>query len=125
MRFRILGLLSALTVSLVPLAAAHADGDVNAGKEIFHRCAICHSPQQGVNKVGPSLFGVVGRPSAGLSTYHYSDALQGLKTTWTPAELDKWLSDPQALAPGTKMVFPGLTEATDRANVIAYLATLK
>lgn len=123
MRSRIFGALVVLA-PLFPLAA-HADGDAAAGQQVFHKCAICHSPQQGVNKVGPSLFGVVGRPSASLATYHYSTALQGLKTTWSPAELDKWLSGPQALAPGTKMVFPGLSDPKDRANVIAYLSTLK
>jgi cytochrome c len=109
----------------VSSSGAQAAGDAAAGKTIFNKCKACHSDQKGVNRVGPSLFGVVGRPSATEPGFKYSDALQNLKVTWTPEELDKWLTKPQDMAKGTKMVFPGLPNKTDRDNVIAYLETLK
>jgi cytochrome c len=99
--------------------------DVEAGKTVFKKCMACHSDQAGVNKIGPSLFGVVGRPSASIAGFKYSDALTNLKTTWTPEMLDKWVTKPQDVAKGTKMVFPGLPNQADRDNVIAYLTTLK
>jgi cytochrome c len=104
---------------------AMAAGDPEAGKEIFKKCGICHSPEKGVNKVGPSLFGVVGRHSATIDTFTYSDAMKAANKTWDEATLDIYLTDPRALVPGTKMIFPGLKDPADRANVIAYLSTLK
>jgi len=99
--------------------------DVEAGKATFNKCKACHSDQAGVNKIGPSLYGVVGRPSASIAGFKYSDAVSNLKITWTPENLDKWLTKPAEFAKGTKMVFPGLPNQADRDNVIAYLATLK
>ena len=110
------------------VAGAHqtmAAGDPTAGEQIFHKCAICHSPLKGTNKVGPSLFGIVGRKSATIDTFTYSDAMKAANKTWDEATLNIYLTDPKALVPGTKMIFPGLKDDTDRANVIAYLATLK
>jgi cytochrome c len=111
--------------ALFAAASVAQAADVEAGKTVFNKCKACHSDQKGVNKIGPSLFGVVGRPSASEAGFKYSDALQNLKVTWTPDQLDKWLTKPQDMAKGTKMVFPGLPNKTDRDNVIAYLETLK
>lgn len=99
--------------------------DVEAGKTTFNKCKACHSDKAGENKVGPSLFGVVGRPSASVAGYKYSDAMTNAKLTWDAATLDKWLTKPSELVKGTKMVFPGLPNQADRDNVIAYLSTLK
>jgi len=99
--------------------------DVDAGKATFNKCKACHSEKAGENKVGPSLFGVVGRPSASVAGYKYSDPVSNLKITWDAANLDKWLTKPADMAKGTKMVFPGLPNQADRDNVIAYLSTLK
>jgi len=99
--------------------------DVEAGKTTFNKCKACHSEKAGENKVGPSLFGVVGRPSASIAGYKYSDPMTNAKLTWDAATLDKWLTKPADLVKGTKMVFPGLPNQADRENVIAYLATLK
>jgi cytochrome c len=107
---------------------AHAAGDAAAGKTVFNKCKACHSDVAGKNGVGPSLFGVVGRPVASEAGYKYSDALTGLKAStpaWDAAALDKWLTKPAEMAKGTKMTFPGLPNQADRENVIAYLATLK
>jgi len=118
--------IAAATLAAVCLAGtARADGDAAAGKTVFAKCAICHSPAQGRNMVGPTLFGVVGRTSASVSNFSYSAAMKTAAKTWDEATLDTYLTDPKALVPGTKMIFPGLKNADDRKNVIAYLATLK
>lgn len=113
----------------VVLAFAAADSasaaDVEAGKATFKKCALCHTNEPGKNKIGPSLFGIVGRKSASLDNYNYSDAMKNFKHTWDPQTLDIYLSDPHAEVPGTKMIFPGIKDKTERANLIAYLETLK
>lgn len=116
--------LSALTI-LALSSAAYAGGDAAAGKKVFAKCAICHSAQQGKTLVGPSLFGVVGRHSASVEGYSYSDAMKKADKTWDEKTLDAYLTDPKAMVPGTKMVFVGLSKEEDRENVIAYLETLK
>ncbi len=103
-------------------SAARADD----GPTVFNdNCAVCHDTEPGVNKLGPSLAGVVGRPSASLKEYQYSDAMQKAGVTWTKIVLDKYLTDPQATVKGTKMLFPGVKNAKDRKALIDYLATLK
>ncbi len=116
--------LAIAAVVLLPFAA-HAEGDAAAGKTVFSQCAICHSAKQGENKIGPSLYGVVGRPSHSEPGFTYSDAMKGYDVTWTEAELDKYLVDPRKVVVGTKMIFPGIKDDAKRANLIAYLATLK
>ena len=96
------------------------------GPTVFNdNCAVCHSTEAGVDKLGPSLAGVVGRPSASLKEFSYSDAMQKAGVTWTKIALDKYLTNPQAMVKGTKMLFPGLKNAKDRKALIDYLATLK
>ncbi|HUN51491.1 MAG TPA: cytochrome c family protein, partial [Candidatus Sulfotelmatobacter sp.] len=88
------------------------------------KCAICHSSEEGVNKLGPSLHAVVGRASGSIADYPYSDAMKAANRVWDAQTLDIYLTDPRALVPGIKMTFPGLKDPSDRANVIAYLRTL-
>lgn len=102
---------------------ASLTGDAEAGKKVFAKCMTCHSVDAGVNKVGPSLHGVVGREAGSIADYSYSDANKSSGITWTPEKLYVYLADPQATIPGTKMAFPGLKDPQDRANVIAYLET--
>ena len=104
---------------------AFADSDAAAGKSVFNKCAICHSQSPGDNGLGPTLFGIVSRQSASVQGYSYSDATKAANKTWNEAALATYLKDPKATAPGTKMAFPGLPKDKDRANLIAYLATLK
>jgi cytochrome c len=94
-------------------------------KTVFAKCAICHSAQPGKTVMGPSLFGIVGRRSASVEGYPYSEAMKKADKTWDEATLDTYLTDPKAFAPGTKMTFVGLPKPEDRANLIAYLETLK
>ena len=104
---------------------AYATGDPEAGKQVFKQCALCHTTEAGKNKIGPSLFGVIGREAGSLPNYNYSDAMKNFKQKWTPELLHTYLEDPRKLVPGTKMIFPGLKKPEDRDNVIAYLETLK
>jgi cytochrome c len=124
MTIRWMGYLVA-TVAIFTMGTAWADGDVAAGKEVFKKCALCHSPDAGVNKVGPSLHGIVGRHSGSIETFNYSPAMKAFDKTWDEAQLSTYLTDPRGVVPGTKMIFPGLKDEKDRQNVIAYLATLK
>ncbi len=100
---------------------AAADG----GQDVFtDNCSVCHSPDAGTNKLGPSLFGVVGRKSGSIADYAYAPAMKNAGLTWDQATLDKYVTDPQAVVPGTKMLFPGVKSADDRKALIQYLATL-
>jgi cytochrome c len=111
--------LVALLTSMAPVARA---ADVSAGRAIFDTtCKNCHSLHVGVNEVGPSLWHVVGRPSASVPGFIYSDALKGVHTDWTKEALNEYLADPRADVHGAQMFFKGLPEAKDRANIIAYL----
>lgn len=107
------------------LAAAPAVAqDAQAGAVVFRRCAVCHSTT-GAISVGPPLNGVVGRAAGAVPRYTYSKALTSRTLIWDQASLDKFLARPQAVIPGTRMGFAGLTAATERQDVIAYLATLR
>jgi cytochrome c len=118
-----LALTSAL--ALAPLTA-QAAGDATAGKTLFQqKCALCHSPDKGTNKIGPSLWDVVGRKAGSVDGYTYSDAMKNANRTWNEDTLSDYLTSPRQKIPGIKMMFPGLPEQTDRDNVIAYLTTLK
>ena len=120
-------LMAFATVAAVALAAgaARADGDPALGKTQFNKCAACHSAKEGENKIGPSLHGVVGRPSHSIEGFSYSEPMKNYNVTWDPATLDHYLADPRGVVPGTKMIFPGLKKDDERANLIAYLETLK
>ena len=114
----------ALPLAVLLPCAARA-GDPVAGKAIFdHTCTKCHSLDAGVNKVGPSLWHVVGRPSAAVEGYDYSHALKTLEGVWTPEALNVYLQDPRGDVHGVRMWFKGLPDPKDRANVIAYLQGL-
>jgi len=112
--------------SLVAVAAGPAmAADVDAGKTAFKKCALCHTTEAGKNKIGPSLFGIVGRKSATVENFNYSEAMTKFDHTWDEGTLDEYLADPRGTVPGTKMIFPGIKEKTERDDVIAYLETLK
>jgi cytochrome c len=105
---------------------ARAAGDAAAGQVLFkQKCAICHSVVEGQNKIGPSLYGVVGRKAGSLPSYTYSDSMKNADRIWDAATLSAYLTNPRQQIPGIKMIFAGLPNETDRQNLIAYLATLK
>jgi cytochrome c len=100
--------------------------DIAAGQQIFDQtCHKCHSLDAGMNKVGPSLYHIVGRPSASVEGFMYSDAMKSLHADWTPAALNVYLQNPRGNVHGVKMFFKGLPDPQDRANVIAYLQSLQ
>ncbi len=110
-----------LAAVLLMAPAAHA-ADPVAGKAIFEQtCAKCHSLDVGMNKVGPSLWHVVNRPSGAIEGFDYSMALKNLHGVWTPDALNVYLQNPRGDIHGVKMFFRGLPDAKDRADVIAYL----
>lgn len=96
-------------------------GDAAAGEQTFAACKVCHAIEEGVNKIGPSLHGVVGRAAGSVATYTYSAANKNSGITWTPEKLFQYLEAPQRVVPGTKMTYPGLPDPQKRADVIAYL----
>lgn len=109
-------------VVLIALAgSAGAAGDAGKGAALFQsHCAMCHAPESGA---APSLDGVVGRKAGTLPGFAYSPAMKASGLTWTPANLDAFLDDPGKKVPGTMMMIPG-PDPAERADIIAYLATL-
>ena len=100
----------------------HLPGDPAHGKALYQACQACHSIDD--NDLGPKHRGVVGRRAGSVADYNYSMALKNSGLTWDPTTLDRWLSNPSALVPGTKMYFT-IADAQSRADIIAYLAQLK
>ncbi len=119
----VVGIAAATLMSVTAWAA----GDAAAGKTVFNRvCGACHTDQaNGPRKLGPTLFGVVGRKAGSIEGFRYSQANKNSGLTWTPDVLDEYLKDPKAKVPGTIMAFAGLKNDSERQNVIAYLETLK
>ncbi len=119
-------LLLAAALSLMTPGLALAAGDADAGKAVFKKCAACHMIGEGAkDRVGPVLNELFGRV-AGSTPYNYSKAMQeagagGL--VWTPETVAHFLHKPKDFVPGTKMTFAGLTDETQLADLIAYLAT--
>ncbi|HET7334442.1 MAG TPA: cytochrome c family protein [Rhizomicrobium sp.] len=113
-------------LSLASFAPAQAGGDAAKGKALFNRCAICHSNTKGApNKMGPNLWGIVGSKAADVPKYNFSSAMKKSGIVWTDAKLDEYLTRPAVVVPGTKMAFAGISNAGQRADLIAYLNTLK
>jgi len=101
-----------------------ASADVTAGKTVAGKCEQCHDISKGgPNKIGPELWDVVGRPRATEPGFSYSSAMMSDHSPWTYAALFKYLKSPQGVVPGTKMSFAGLSSASDRINLLAYLRT--
>lgn len=106
---------------LLAAMPAWAAGDAVAGKAVFNKCRICHSLEAGKTMIGPSLHGLFGRKAGSLDDFRYSIAMKNYGVVWDEASLDKYLTDPQTVVKGTKMVFLGLKDPKERADVIAYL----
>ena len=108
-----------------PFEELYAVADAAAGEATFGRaCGGCHKLEDGVNGTGPSLYGVVGRPVDSIADFAYSGALELVTDVWTPEHINMLITNPKEYAPGTKMTYTGMRNAQDRANVIAYLASI-
>ncbi|MDZ4691336.1 c-type cytochrome [Terricaulis sp.] len=110
-----------IALDITDASGAQLSGDTERGRRIFAQCATCHSPDAGVNRVGPSLHGIIGRESGTVPGFRYSAANQASDITWTEQELFSYLENPRAKIPGTTMAFVGLRNPQQRADVIAYL----
>ena len=115
-----------IAAAIVTASAAFAAGDSSAGAGVFDRCSICHSGKKGApNRTGPNLFGVVGRKAGTYPGFTYSPAMKSAGFVWTPAKLNDYLASPQKAVPGNTMPFNGIADPKQRADLVAYLATLK
>jgi cytochrome c len=112
-----------VTPILLALASAHAQ-DAAAGGMAFQQCAECHSPGAS-DGLGPGLKGVFGRRAGGKEGFVYSPAMAKSTVAWDAKTLEAFLADPRAVVPGTTMAFAGDDDAKERADLVAYLKTLK
>ncbi|MDP6673788.1 MAG: cytochrome c family protein [Gammaproteobacteria bacterium] len=107
-----------------PLAISDllASADIKRGQTMFFQCRACHSLEEGgMNKVGPNLYGVFGRKAGLVPGFVFTDALKNTDVVWTVEAMDGWLARPSDFLPGNRMVFVGVKDARERANLIAYL----
>ena len=118
----VLGALVSAAAFAQPMPTAGLRGDPVRGKSLYQGCEGCHSIDE--NEVGPKHRGVVGRKAGSLKDYAYSPALKSSGLTWDEANLNRWLSSPSAMVPGTKMFFK-IDDAQSRADLIAYLRQQK
>jgi cytochrome c len=110
-----------VVLGLLLFRVAHAEGDAVRGEVRFKECAACHKLDAGANEVGPSLHGIFSRKAGELADFRYSPAMKRSGVTWTAETLDKYIADPQAFIPANRMPYAGISNATDRADLIAYL----
>jgi cytochrome c2 len=101
-------------------------GSVQDGRAVFAQvCSNCHTNEPNKNKIGPSLFGVIGRHAGSAPGFDYSNAMKGAPVMWNDETLDRYLADPKSFVPGNKMPYMGVKNDQRRQNVIAYLHTLQ
>jgi cytochrome c len=118
----LLTLLMSVAIGQAPAKAA----DAANGAIVFKKCALCHVIEAGKKPgLGPNLSGVVGRKAATTTDFTYSTAMKASGLTWTPDKLDAYITKPSALVKGTKMVYSGLQNPKDRADLIAFLKSKK
>jgi cytochrome c len=109
---------------LAKLPAPYNTADLDNGAAKFALCAACHTlTQGGPNMTGPNLYGVFGRKTASIDKFTYSDPMKAANWTWDATHIDSWITNPQAVLPGSKMTFAGIADPKDRADLIAYLMT--
>ena len=111
-------------VAEVPFEDVYAAADAGAGERLWRQCQACHKLEDGANGTGPHLFGVVGRDKGAVDGFAYSGAMAEAEGDWTPENLQAFLQKPSDYLPGTKMLYNGMRDVEDRANLIAYLATI-
>ena len=108
-----------------PLPVLLAKADVSKGAGFAKTCGACHNFEKGAGaKVGPPLYGVVGRQVASIANFSYSETLKGKGGNWDYEKINAFITDPKGYAPGTKMAFAGEKDPVKRADIIDYLHTL-
>jgi cytochrome c len=115
-----------LIAGTIMSGAASAAGPIAspAARNAFQVCSGCHADTPGTRRMGPALFGIMGRQAGVDPGFLYSPAMKAAKLRWDPATLDAFLKAPRTVVPGTRMPFPGTTEPTKRALIIEYLGSL-
>jgi cytochrome c len=117
---------AAVAEEVVPIADMLATASIDKGMKVAKKCVSCHSFEAGgANKIGPALYGIVDRTIGQHGGFTYSGALAGMDGAWDYEALNGFLENPKKYAAGTNMAFAGLRKAKDRANIIAYLDSLK
>lgn len=102
-----------------------ASASPEAGQKAFKKCTTCHTVEKGgPNRIGPNMWNVVGRKKGGAAGFSYSAAITGLGGEWTYEDMNKFISNPRAFAPGNKMTFAGVPTSEERAALLSYLRTL-
>lgn len=105
-----------------PIETLLASADPKRGETAFKKCATCHTDEKGgPNKIGPNLYGVLGRPKGKEGNFAYSEAIKAKGGNWTPEDMSQFIANPKAFAPGTKMSFAGVPRGNERADIIAFL----
>ncbi len=113
-------LLAAALFAPITLAG---EGDAGRGGELYRACVACHTLEPGLHTSGPSLAGIMGRAAGAVDGFvRYSPSLRGAGFDWDTVALDAWIADPEAMAPGTYMVFRGIADEQARADLVAFLA---
>lgn len=112
---------AALLAMVSTTRIAHAAVDPENGKRLFEQCAACHGLGDETDMDGPTLTGIIGRKAGSLEDYRYSAAMKRSDVTWTAMTLDAYVADPQGYIKGNRMAFAGISDAGERADLIAYL----
>ena len=113
---KVLGLIAIM----LGAGAAHAQIDPS-----FAQCAACHTVAPNQNRLGPTLYKIVGRPKASVAGFNYSPAMKAQKGVWSEAELNAYIANPRAKVPGNRMAYAGQPDAAKRAKLIAWLKSIK
>src|SRR5258707_4040763 len=122
MNRRAISMLVALGVSTAVSPTVAAEGSSTRGQRVFNACAACHSLQLDQNMTGPSLAGLWNRKAGSVASFsRYSPALKSANIVWNDKTLDDWVTDPLHLVPGNQMTFPGIKDARQRADLLAFL----
>lgn len=117
-------LFAAALISAASLSSALAAGNAERGADVFDsQCAECHSVKANKNKKGPTLFASLGRKSASISDFVYSDAMKQSGITWTADKLEAYLANPKKVVPGGKMKFDSALTPQEFSDLVAFLAT--
>jgi len=120
----VLSLLIAAVAAAFTVAPGYCAGDAAKGEQEFAKCAVCHAKNM-ANGIGPGLASVIGRHAGSVPGFGYSQAMKKSNIVWDEKSLDAFITSPQTAVPGTSMPFPGLMDAGERNDLIAYLETLK
>ena len=110
----------ATAAALFAGVAAAAEGSAARGEHLYDRCAACHALAQ--DRVGPRHCGLLGRRAGSVPGFDYSASMKKSRIVWTPRSLDRFLTAPTKVVPGTTMTYAGVADAQERADLIAYLA---